>query len=52
MRNIDANTWAWESDNTAFQCCSFKAVLNDQCYEIGENRTLDHQQQIEYTPHF
>jgi hypothetical protein len=51
LRNIDANTWVWESDRP-FTQSYFKVLINDEAYENGENHFIKHGSQIVYTPSF
>lgn len=39
LKNIDADTWVWESDRP-FTQINFKIVLNDERFELGENHSI------------
>lgn len=51
LRNIDANTWIWETDRP-FTQSYFKVLINDENFESGENHFIKHGSQIVYTPSF
>jgi hypothetical protein len=51
MKNIKNDEWVWET-HRHFSECEFKVLINDQCYECGENHALHCGHQIQYTPNF
>ena len=51
LKNINADTWIWETDRP-FTQCSFKVLLNDRNYETGENHVLKQNGQVSYVPQF
>lgn len=51
MRNINDNTWIWETDRP-FNSCSFKVLINDKQYEMGNNRIVNYHDHCEYSPTF
>lgn len=51
LKNIDADTWVWETDRP-FNHCQFKISLNDTQYEKGENHQLKHGSHVSITPNF
>lgn len=50
LKNINANTWLYESDRPG--TITFKALINDQHYERGENHIVQPGTSKEFTPHF
>lgn len=51
LRNISNDEWIWETD-TLFNNCEFKALINDNEYECGENHLIKSGEIIQYTPEF
>jgi len=51
MKNISPNEWMWESDRPC-STMQFKLLINDNCYEQGENHSIAYGQAIEFTPKF
>jgi|LakMenE01Jun11ns_1017448.scaffolds.fasta_scaffold9468971_2 hypothetical protein len=51
LRNVKPDEWHWETD-LPFNECEFKVLINDQCYEIGDNHPLTAGSSIQYTPKF
>lgn len=51
MKNISPNDWIWESDRPC-STVQFKVLINDNCYEQGENHTIAFGQASEFSPKF
>lgn len=51
LKNIKADEWIWEPE-APFSQCEFKVLINDSCYEAGENHHLNPGMKIQYTPKF
>lgn len=51
MKNISPNEWIWESDRPC-STVQFKVLINDNCYEQGENHTTAYGQATEFSPKF
>lgn len=51
LKNMGPDEWIWEPTQ-AFNECEFKVLINDQCYENGENHHLAGGASIQYTPFF
>ncbi len=51
LKNVKADEWVWETD-TNFTQCEFKVLINDRCYETGNNHVLKAGSTLWYTPHF
>lgn len=51
LHNVKADEWIWETDET-FDVMTFKILINDQIYELGENHQLPCGDTFEYDPHF
>ena len=39
LKNVSANEWTWECDQSVSKC-EFKILINDECFEKGENHSL------------
>ncbi|PJD94195.1 MAG: hypothetical protein CK425_11875 [Parachlamydia sp.] len=51
LKNIKADEWLWETDQP-FNQCEFKALINDQIYETGENHQITSGNSASYAPKF
>lgn len=51
LRNVNNDEWIWETDAN-FTNCEFKALINDNEYEIGENHLIKSGEIVQYTPDF
>jgi hypothetical protein len=51
MKNVSPNEWMWESDRPC-STMQFKVLINDNCFEQGENHTIAFGQAVEFTPKF
>ena len=51
MKNISPNEWMWESDRPC-STMQFKVLINDNCFEQGENHSIAYGQAVEFTPKF
>ena len=51
LKNTKYDEWVWES-KTPFSSLEFKALINDQQYELGENHKITYGSTIKYTPKF
>lgn len=51
LKNVTNNVWEWECDS-CFNKGSFKIVLNDSNFEVGENHPLSCGKTIDVTPNF
>ncbi len=51
LQNVSPDEWVWEVSGP-FQDCEFKVLINDQCFEEGENHHIAKGQCMEYTPNF
>lgn len=51
LKNVKPDEWMWETD-LPFNHCEFKVLINDQCYEAGENHQIKGGNSIKYTPKF
>lgn len=51
LKNHKNDEWIWETD-VPFSSCEFKVLVNDRCFEIGDNHTLTSGASIQYTPRF
>lgn len=51
LENIDSDTWVFKT-NSQFTNLKYKIVLNDQFYETGENRVINHGKNDEVRPKF
>lgn len=51
MKNISPNEWMWESDRPC-STIQFKVLINDNCFEEGENHSIAFGQAVEFSPKF
>lgn len=51
LKNINKDEWVWETSND-FNSCSFKILINDEQFEIGENHAINCGKSIQLTPLF
>ncbi len=51
LKNTASDVWVWETDRP-FETATFKLLLNDVQYEVGENRVLTLGETIQCTPRF
>lgn len=51
MKNISPNEWLWESDRPC-STIQFKVLINDNCFEEGENHSIAFGQSVEFSPKF
>lgn len=51
LHNTKADEWVWETEHP-FNLCEFKVLINDLHYEQGDNRKIECQGCVEYTPLF
>lgn len=51
MKNVSENEWSWTS-NTADQCITFKVLVNDQAWSVGDNYCMEAGMAITLEPSF
>ncbi len=51
LKNIKPDEWVWETD-TFFDQGTFKVLINDQTYELGENHPIYPGASIRINPKF
>jgi hypothetical protein len=51
MKNVGPSEWVWESDRP-FSIMRFKVLINDKCYEQGDNHSVAFGKHIDITPKF
>lgn len=51
LKNIKPDEWVWETD-ADFTSLEFKVLVNDECYEKGDNHLLKSGTTFDYTPLF
>lgn len=51
LKNVKNDEWVWETD-APFSTCEFKVLINDSCYELGDNHPLTCGATVQYTPKF
>lgn len=51
LRNTAPDEWVWESSAPCEEC-EFKVLINDTCYETGENHHIYNGGIVQYTPCF
>lgn len=51
MKNISNNEWLWECARPCSQI-SFKVLINDEVYEVGENHTISYGDELTIQPNF
>jgi hypothetical protein len=51
MKNVGPDEWVWETSQP-FSDCEFKVLINDECFEGGDNHRLSKGGTVQYTPYF
>ncbi len=51
LKNIDSDTWVWEGDRP-FTQFSFKVLLNDEIFELGDDHVMISGSNYNFSPNF
>lgn len=51
LKNTKPDEWVWETE-VPFSQLEFKALINDNVYELGDNHTVKNGASLHYTPKF